>query len=397
MAAMDRPPVRALAVALVGAALVSSGCRTSGASSPSRLSVGAVFSLTGPGGVYGPQQKQAVELARDEINAGGGVHGSLLDITVVDDASDKAQAAQQTERLISQEKVLALLGPTLSNSAVAAHPIAAHARTPMMGVSNSGFNIVGPGCTYCDGWIFRDSVSEAAAIPLTLQHYVDAHHPKGIALLYPNDDKFSVDGATTLKQAAARLGVHLTGEIAFTKAETDLAPYVTKAVQANPDAIFIASLGGIPAKVMLTARQLGCNGDFLVGQGFNSAAVSKQAGGAGRGAQSASPFFAGNDSPATVAFVKAFRGRYGADPDQLAAQAYTGVRILADALARTARTGDLAATRRRLRDALAATTIDTPLGPFRFTADHDVKQTVYIVAMDGAGGYSLVASVPPAS
>jgi branched-chain amino acid transport system substrate-binding protein len=384
-----------VAVALVTAAGMAS-CGSSGAASPSRLSFGAVLSLTGPGGVYGPQQKQAVELARDEINATRGVKGGRFEFTVVDDASDKAQAAQQTEKLISQNKVLALLGPTLSNSAVAAHPIAAHARTPMMGISNSGFNIVGPGCTYCDGWIFRDSVPEAAAIPLTLRTYVDAKHPKSIVLLYPNDDKFSVDGAATVKDAAARLGVQV-GEIPFTKGETDLAPYVTKAVQARPEAIFITSLGGIPAKIMLAARQLGWTGDFLGGQGFNSAAVSKQAGEAGKGAQSASPWFIGNPFDANVAFVKAYRDRYHADPDQLAAQAYTGVYILADAARRAQLSGHLASDRARFKDALAATNIATPLGAFRFTADHDVQQTVYIVAMDGTGGYTLVASFPPSS
>src|SRR5438270_12684732 len=227
-----RSPRLVAALATLVTTAVLTGCGSSGAASPSRLPIGAVFSLTGPGGVYGAQQRQGAELARDEINATGGVKRVQLDITLVDDGSDKAQAAQQTEKLISQNKVLALLGPTLSNSAVAAHPIAAHAHTPMMGVSNTGFNIVGQGCTYCDGWIFRDSVPESACIPLTLQTYIDAKHPKSLVLLYPNDDKFSVDGAATVKATAGRLGLRLADEIAFTKAATDLTPYVDEPLQA---------------------------------------------------------------------------------------------------------------------------------------------------------------------
>ena len=358
------------------------------------LEVGAVFSLTGGGGVYGPLQKQGAELAVETLKAAGGVQVKL---TIVDDASDKAQSAQQTQTLI-QDKVVALLGPTLSNSAVAAHPIAANAKTPMLAVSTTGFDIVGPGCTYCDGWIFRDSLGEADAIPTNMKVYVEAKKPKRASLLFPNDDKFSADGAQVVKQNVAALGIQLVEAIEFTKNETDLAPYVTKAVQAKPDVIFITSLGGIPAKIMNSARELGFKGDFLGGNGFNSPAVVTQAGAAGKGAQSASAYHFDNDFQANAAFVTAYKAKYNADPDQFAAQAYTGVMILADAASRAKLTyKDVAADRAALRDALEATDLETPLGPFKFTKDHDVSQTIWIQAMDGVSGYDLVTSVPPAA
>src|SRR5262249_38545016 len=150
-------------------------------------------------------------------------------------------------------------------------------------------------------------------------------------LLYPNDDKFSVDGATIVEQTAAQDNIQLLDKIQFSKTETDLSPYVTKAVNDKPDVIFITSLGGIPAKVMSEARSMGFTGQFLGGNGFNTATVSKQAGSAGKGAQSASAWYINNDFPVNAAFVKAYRARFNTDPDQFAAQAYTGVMILADA------------------------------------------------------------------
>jgi branched-chain amino acid transport system substrate-binding protein len=360
------------------------------------LSIGAVFSLTGAGAVYGPQQQNAVNLAVDTINNSGGVDGAKIKVTIVDDGSDKTQSAQQTQRLIQEDNVDALLGPTLSNSAVAAHPIAAAAHTPMLAVSTTGFNIVGPGCTYCNGWIFRDSLGEATAIPADMKTYVDRAHPKTGVLLYPNDDKFSSDGAKVVQQTAAQDGITLKDVIQFTKAETDLTPYVTKAVQDKPDVIFITSLGGIPAKIMTGARQLGFTGQFLGGNGFNTAAVSKQAGAAGKGAQSASAWYIGNTFPSNAAFVSAYKARFGADPDQFAAQAYTGVLILADAAKRAGLTfTDLAGDRSKIRAAMETTNIQTPLGPFSFTADHDVHQPIWIIAMDGAGGFNLVTEVQP--
>jgi branched-chain amino acid transport system substrate-binding protein len=367
----------------------------SGANNGKTLKIGAVFSLTGPGGVYGPQQKNAVELAQNVINGQGGVDGAQISIDVRDDASDKSQSAQQTQTLIQQDQVVALLGPTLSNSAVAAHPIADNQRTPMLAVSTTGLNIVGT-CPYPCTYIFRDSLGEAAAIPTNIKVYADKAHPKTGVLLYPNDDKFSVDGATAVKGAVGANGIQLLDTIQFSKTDADLTQFVTKAVQDHPDVMFITSLGGIPAKIMTEARRQGFTGQFLGGNGFNTAAVSKQAADAGKGAQSASAWYTGNQFPSNAAFVAAYKERFGLEPDQFAAQAYTGVLILADAAKRAHLSfSNLAQDRSKLRDALETTNIQTPLGPFQFTKNHDVHQTIWVIAMDGAGGFTLVTSVKP--
>jgi len=386
------------AAAVIGLVAVPA-CGGGGTSSSSgkTIKLGAVFSLTGAGGVYGPQQKQAVQLAQDTINAGGGVNGAKLDITVVDDASLQTQSAQQTQTLIQQTQVVALLGPTLSNSAVAAHPVANSAKTPMLAVSTTGLNIVGS-CPYPCTYIFRDSLGEAAAIPTNIKTYADKAHPKTGVLLYPNDDKFSVDGATTVKSAAPANGIQLVKTIQFSKNDPILDQFVTQALGVHPDVIFITSLGGIPAKIMHAARQQGFTGQFLGGNGFNTAVVSAQAGQDGLGAQSASAWYIGNTFQSNAAFVKAFQDRFHADPDQFAAQAYTGVLILADAAKRAKLTFNNPDTdRQKIRDALESTNIQSPLGPFTFTSSHDVHQTIWVIAMDGKGGFTLVTSVPSAS
>lgn len=383
-----------LAGLLLGTTACASGARSSGTGKTIQL--GAVFSLTGAGGVYGPQQRNGVQLAVDTINANGGINGAKIAIDIVDDGSDKAQAAQQTQRLIQDLKAVAIIGPTLSNSAVAAHPIAANAKVPMLAVSNTGIGIVGSGCTYCAGWIFRDSLGESVAFPTNIKTYADAKHPKTGVVLFPNDDKFSADGAAIVKDAAPANGIQLVDAIEFTKAETDLAPYVTRAVQKKPDVLFITSLGGIAAKIMSEARKQGFSGQFLGGNGFNTPAVSKQAGADGKGAQSASAWYIGNDFPANASFVKAYQAKFAAEPDQFAAQAYAGVQIVADAATR-AKLGlvDAVKDRQAIRDALEKTSLPTVLGSFQFTPDHDVRQTIWVIAMDGNGGFTLVNSVKP--
>jgi branched-chain amino acid transport system substrate-binding protein len=382
----------------VVAVLTLWACGSSGSSSSASgktIHLGGVFSLTGAGAVYGPQQKNAVQLAQDTINASGGVNGAKLSFDIQDDGSDKTQSAQVTQQLIQQNQVLAILGPTLSNSAVAAHPIANSARTPMLAVSTTGLNIVG-NCPYPCDYIFRDSLGEADAIPANIRAYADKAHPKTAVLLYPNDDKFSSDGAQVVQNSVAASNIRLLETIQFTKGEADLSPYVTRAVSQHPDVIFITSLGDIPSKIMIEARREGFTGQFLGGNGFNTAAVSKAAGDAGKGAQSASAWFIGNTFKTNAEFVKAYKDRFGTDPDQFAAQAYTGVLILADAAKRANLSlTNVAADRTKLKTALEKTNIDTPLGPFQFTPTHDVHQTIWVIAMDGAGGFNLVTSIKP--
>jgi branched-chain amino acid transport system substrate-binding protein len=390
--------VAGIVVGLAACGGTTGGGNTSGGSNNYQgktLNFGAVFSLTGAGGVYGPQQQNGVQLAEEVINKNGGVNGAKIAFDIRDDASDKAQSAQQTQTLIQQGQVVALLGPTLSNSAVAAHPIADSQKTPMLAVSTTGFNIVG-NCPYPCTYIFRDSLGEATAIPADIKAYVEKAHPKTGVLLYPNDDKFSSDGAKVVQDTVGANNIQLLKVIQFTKAEADLTPYVTQAVQLHPDVIFITSLGAIPSKIMITARAQGFTGQFLGGNGFNTAAVSKAAGAAGKGAQSASAWYIGNDFKTNADFVKAYKAKFAQDPDQFAAQAYTGVLILADAAKRANLTfSDLPGDRSKLRDALEKTNIETPLGPFQFTKDHDVHQTIWVIAMDGNGGFTLVTSIKP--
>ncbi|HEY2599849.1 MAG TPA: ABC transporter substrate-binding protein [Candidatus Dormibacteraeota bacterium] len=381
-----------LVCCLMAAILV--GACGGGASSTKVIKLGAILSITGAGGVYGPQSRDGMNLAVKQINAAGGVNGVQIQLTINDDASDKAQASQLAQKLIQQEQDVALLGPTLSNSAVGAHPIAEKLKTPILAVSNTGIHIV-PDCNNPDPtpckYVFRDSLGEETAIPANIKSYAEDAHPKTGVLLVAQDDKFSSDGGQIVQSTVAQYSINLRKVIKFNKAEADLSPYVTQAVQLNPDVIFITSLGGIPAKIMTEARKQGWKGQFLGGNGFNTATVSNQAGAAGLGARSASAWYLGNTFPSNADFVSAYKAEYNKDPDQFAAQGYAAIKILADAAGR-ANLGfsDLAGDRDKLRAAMETVNIQTPLGPFQFTANHDVKQTVWIIAMDGKGGFTLV-------
>jgi branched-chain amino acid transport system substrate-binding protein len=391
-------------IGFVLAALVVAACGSTSGGTPTNsyagktIKLGAVLSLSGAGSVYGPGSQKGMKLAAKQINAKGGVNGAQIDITFEDDQSLQPVSAQKAQTLVQSNQVLALLGPTLSNSAVAVHPLAETFKTPILAVSTTGIHIV-PDCKNPDPtpckYVFRDSLGEETAIPTNIQVYASEAHPKTGVLLVAQDDKFSKDGGTIVQANTDKNGINLLKTIPFNKGDVDLAPYVTQAVQLHPDVIFITSLGTIPARIMTEARKQGWQGQFLGGNGFNTAAVSKQAAAAGKGARSASAWYLGNTFPSNADFVSAFKTEYGEDPDQFAAQGYTAIKILEDSAKRANLTfTDLAGDRDKLRAAMETVSLaTTPLGPFQFTSTHDVKQTVWVIAMDGSGGFTLVKEV----
>jgi branched-chain amino acid transport system substrate-binding protein len=399
-----RNVARGIAIALALALAACGGSSTTGTSTSNSyqgktIQLGAILSLTQAGGVYGPSSKKGMDLAVEKINNSGGVNGAKIALDTRDDASDKIQSQQVAQTIFQQDQPLALLGPTLSNSAVAVHPLAESLKIPILAVSTTGINIV-PNCnapsTVPCTYVFRDSLGEESAIPANIKVYSDAHHPKTGVLMVANDDKFSKDGGTIVTNTVGQYNIQLLATIPFPKATADFAPFVTQAVQKNPDVIFITSLGNIPANIMREARKQGFSGQFLGGNGFNTAAVSKAAGADGRGAESGSAWYINNTFTSNAGFVQAYRTKYSSDPDQFAAQGYAAILILADAAKRANLTfTDAAGDRTKLRDAMETVNIDTPLGPFQFTSKHDVKQTIWVIQMDGNGGFTLVQSVKP--
>ena len=402
---MIRKRVGWLVASFLVAACASSGGGNNGGTNPwagKTIKLGAVLSITGAGGVYGPQSRDGMKLAVKQINASGGVNGAMIDLSFEDDASDQATSKAKAQTLIGQNQVLALLGPTLSNSAVAVHPLAETLKTPVLAVSTTGTHLV-PDCNWTPAnpnptpcrYVFRDSLGEQTAIPDNIKSYANDAHPKTGVLLVAQDDKFSSDGGKIVQDTVGTYNIQLLKTIPFSKNDADLTRYVTQAVQLNPDVIFITSLGSIPATIMAAARNLGWQGHFLGGNGFNTAKVSAQAGAAGRGARSASAWYIGNTFPSNADFVSAYKTEYSKDPDQFAAQGYTGIKILADAARRAKLTfTDVVGDRDKLRTAMESVNIQTPLGQFQFTSTHDVKQTVWIIEMDGNGGFKLDHEIP---
>lgn len=352
------------------------------------VKIGIAESLSGPAGQYGISIRRGFELAADEINAAGGVNGNKLQLLIEDEQGKKDEAINVFKKLIFQDKVLMVFGPTLSNSAQAADPIAQGAKTVAFGTSNTA-----NGITSIGDYIFRNSVTEADVLPETLRVAVKHAHVKKVAVMYGNDDVFTVSGYDNFKKALEDAHIPVTTTETFAKGDVDFKAQLTKIKATNPDAIVLSALLAEGAPIMVQARQLGINVPFIGGNGMNSTKIFSLAPGASNDLYVGSPWSASNDSPENVAFIKAFQAKFNTMPDQFAAQSYDGMHIMVQALKEIKLTGNLAKDRAELRNALPSVKWTGATGAFQFVqaknkegkpAGYDAHQTAIVsVTKDG--------------
>ncbi|HZV94173.1 MAG TPA: ABC transporter substrate-binding protein, partial [Caldimonas sp.] len=312
-------PLR-LAVAAVAVGAMSSAFAAD-------IKLGAAEALSGPAGQYGQSIRNGLQLAVDEINAAGGVNGDKLSLQVEDEQGKKEQAIDVFKKLIFQDRVLMLFGPTLSNSAQAADPIAQAAHIVAFGTSNTA-----AGITSIGDYIFRNSVTEADVLPETLRVAVKHAHIKKVAILYGNDDVFTKSGYDAFKKALADLNIPVTATETFAKGDVDFKAQLTKIKATGPDALVLSALIAEGAPIMVQARQIGLNVPVIGGNGMNSVKIFDLAKGASDGLWVGSPWSIENRTPENNSFIIAYTKKYSAPPDQFAAQAYDAMHIATVAL-----------------------------------------------------------------
>lgn len=328
------------------------------------VKIGVVLSLTGDNQIYGNPQKNAIQLAIDEINAAGGVPAGKLTPIFEDDAGTKDKGITAFEKLINTDKVVAIIGPTLSNTALSTGPVAQKAGVPTLGVSTTANGIVEIG-----DFIFRDSLAEAQVIPTTIKTAKEKLGLKKVAIIYGIDNAFTKSGYDVFKKACDDNGLQITSTQTYAATDTDYSAQLTAIKGTNPDAIIVSALAE-GANIAKQARELGIDQKVVLigGNGLNSPAFIKNSGAAGEGTIVGAAWNSSNDSPENKKFIEAYKAKYNADPDQFAAQAYSGVYIMAEALKKAGATAD----RKAVRDALAGVKgLATPLGTFGFQADRN--------------------------
>jgi branched-chain amino acid transport system substrate-binding protein len=376
------------AVLALGAATALAGSAAS-AQSGRIAKIGLVQSTTGgSAALYGIAQKQAIEMAFAEINTARTLNGITLQAVHADDGADRGQTVNIFQRFIHQDRVLAILGPTLSNSAFAADPIAQQANILVIASSNTA-----PNLTKIGDFIFRTSPPEDHVFPTVLRYAVEKRGIKRVALIYGLDDALTRAAFEVQKKAVAELGLEQVGIESYQRGDVDFSAQLTKLLQQKPDAVILGTLAEEAAAILRQARQfgfddkvtfIGCNADI-------SAKLFELAGPAANGFIVGAAWFAGYDGARSKAFVRAYQDKYGMLPDIYAAQGYDAAYLLAEAIRRA----DDVTSSRLLRDKLASiANFEGVLGNFGWSAEREA--TVHPKVLIGDGVKKVFVAAPDA-
>jgi branched-chain amino acid transport system substrate-binding protein len=347
------------------------------------IKIGVAEALTGNASQYGVSIRKGFELAMSEVNSNGGINGAKVSLVIEDEQGRKEEAINVFKKLIFRDKVLMLFGPTLSNSAQASDPVAQSAKVVVFGTSNTA-----DGITSIGNYVFRNSVTEADILPVTLKVAAQKTGVKTVAVFYGNDDIFTKSGYDNFVKALQALKIPITTTETFAKGDVDFKPQLTKMKASNPDAIVLSALVAEGAPIMVQARQLGITLPFIGGNGMNSPRVFDLAKNNSDNLWVGSPWSVENPAAENKRFIAAYQKAHRTLPDQFAAQAYDGMYIVAQALKKIKLTGKLEADRRTLRDILPSVQWTGATGPFKFRqvigrdgkpAGYDAVQTAIVM------------------
>ena len=262
----------ARAAAIVLALLTVLGCSKESDS----LKIGAVLSVTGPASFLGEPEKNTLLMLQEQINAAGGVEGRKLEVIIYDDESDVNKCVMAAKKLIEQDKVVAVFGPSTSGNTLAISKFFAPAKIPLISCA-AAEKIVKP----VDPWVFNTPSLDRHAVGKILADAKKKGYAK-LAILTVSDG-FGQAGRAMLQELIPAQGLTLVADEVFGPKDTDMSAQLTKIKSAAPDAIVCWGTNPGPAVVARNRAQLGLAIPLYMSHGVASKKFIELAGDAAEG------------------------------------------------------------------------------------------------------------------
>ena len=380
---MNTAPVRILSLLVAGVALLA-GCSKSGGGSEAAadaIVIGEFASLTGKEAAFGQSSHKGTQLAIEELNAAGGLLGKPVRYVYEDNRSTPGESATIAKKLISRDKIVALLGEVASGRSLEAAPIAQASKVPMISPSSTN-----PKVTETGDYIFRVCFTDPFQGKLLAEFARRTLKAQKIAIFSDVAAPYSVGLAQFFREPFLAGGGQIVAEQKYTGGDKDFKAQLTAIKSLKPDAIMVPGYYTDVGLIVAQARQLGITVPLFGGDGWEAPELIQIAGSeALQGTYYSTHFSPENTDPVAQKFVAAYRARYGGEtPDAMAALGYDSAMVLADAIRRAGSTESA-----KLRDALAATSgYAGATGATTLDANRDAsKPAVIITVKDGKFQY----------
>jgi branched-chain amino acid transport system substrate-binding protein len=312
--------------------------------------IGAIFSVTGTGAPLGEPEKATAEMVAKQINDAGGIDGKQVKLIIEDDATADDKAVMAAKKLIEQDKVMAIVGPTMSGTTLAIVDTCEQAEVPLVSCAAS-VKITSP----VKKWVFSTAQNDVLAVQRLLD-YLKAEKITKVALIC-DSNAFGQSGAEQLKKQLPAAGVTITGEEKFDNKATDMTAQLTKLKGAQPQAIICWGTNPAPAIVAKNAKALKLDAKIIMSHGIANKKFIELAGDAAEGVVfPAGKLLVVGELPDSNAqkqvlqdYAKAFEASAGKPGNTFGGHAYDALQLVINALKGGA------ADRAAIRDAIEKT------------------------------------------
>ena len=353
------------------------------------LKLGVIAELTGDMPAVGTSCKNAAELAVKEINAAGGLQVGKEKMKVelvVEDNAGKADQSAAAQKLITQDEVLAIVGPNASRYAIPASEIAESSETVLITPwSTNPKTTLDANTNQPKKYVFRACFIDPFQGGVLAKFALENLKAKKAAVLYDVASDYNKGIAEVFKTNYEKLGGKIVAFETYTTNDKDFSAQLTKIKDAKPDVIFLPNYySEVPLQVQ-QAKRLGITTPFIGSDSWGSAELLKLGGAELNGYYFSTHYAADNAAPVAKKFITDYEKAYGAKPDDVAALTYDAFGLLFNSI-KAAGKAD--------REAIRASLSTLPsykgvTGDMKFQADSrdPIKSAVILKIKDGQFTY----------
>ncbi len=341
------------------------------------IKIGTIQPLTGAIAVYGKNVSQAVTLAVEEVNAAGGIGGKKVELVVEDDSFKPDNTVAAFKKLVTKDKVLAVVGALTSNCTLAITNLAQGAKIPLITPTSTNDKV-----TTAGDYIFQACYKDSFQGKVVAAFAANSLKAKTAAVLFDKSNDYSFGLKSSFETAFAAAGGKVAAE-SYNTGDKDFNAQIAKIKSSKPDVIFLPDYYNAISLIAKQIRAAGITVPMLGADGWDDAV--------GTGTTELIGSFYSNHfspdaaTPVAKAFLTAYKTRWGNDSDALSALGYDATKILLNAMIAADKAGNL--TSQGIRDAIAASKGDFVTGNISFDASRNtVKSAVMLEIAQGADG-----------
>ena len=342
------------------------------------IKVGVNLELTGTVAAYGNAENNGVKLAVQEINKAGGVDGKKIELVTKDNKSENAEASTAATNLAIQSKVNAMIGPATSGAVAAASLNAQKTGVPLLTPSGTQDDLTLDTVDGVKKYVFRTTFQDSFQGQVLAQYAYSNLNAKKVVLYYDNSSDYAKGIAEEFKK---KYQGDIVTTATFASGDKDFQSALTKIKNLDYDAIVMPGYYTETGIITKQARDMGISVPILGPDGFNDDSFADLAG----KANANSVYYVSGYSTKTALsgkandFIKAYKAKYGSEPNMFAALSYDSVYMIAKAAEGAKTSIDIANNLAELKD------FDGVTGKMTIDKKHNpIKTALMVIMKDGA-------------